>query len=220
MFTDIVFPDKNEKEFLEIAEKLGYKEIIFCYKNKVPELKVDTKIKVHTALISAPKNINRLSNKTHLLIVESSEKNRQVLENSKTDILFNLETLEKKDHMHFRKSGLNHILAELASKNNIIVGFSFSEILNSRFTDRAMTLGRIMQNIRLCRKYKVETCFASFTSDPYEMRAAKDLVSLLISLGISSNEAKSSLTSASKRIFSNTKKKSPEYIAEGIELVK
>ena len=36
---DIVFPKGNEKEFIEIAEKLGYTELIFVYEHKFPDVK-------------------------------------------------------------------------------------------------------------------------------------------------------------------------------------
>lgn len=220
MYANIVFPEENEKEFIKIAEALGYKDIIFCYKNKIPELNLKSKIKIHTSIISSSKSMNKLRNKTNLLIIESSDQDRQVFEKKSADIIFNLEESERNDKPHYRVSGMNHILAELAKNNELIVGFSFSKILNSNFTERAKKLGRIKQNIKLCKKYKVQTCFASFTNDPLEMRAPKDLISLLITLGMDVPKAKSSLTSALKKLKENNKKRSKEYIAEGIELVK
>ena len=51
-------------------------------------------------------------------------------------------------------------------------------------------MGRIMQNIRLCRKYNVSMVFASFAEAKWEMRSAKDLMSFAVLLGMTPKEAK------------------------------
>ena len=50
-----------------------------------------------------------------------------------------------------------------------------------------------MQNVRFCRKYKVNTVIASFASKPEEMRSAHDLISFGISIGMHPKQAKESL---------------------------
>jgi len=138
-----------------------------------------------------------------LVLVKNSEKNRDVLEKSKADVLFDLERQSKNDFLHHRASGLNHILCNLANKNKIIIGFSFNSILNSK--NMAQILGRISQNIKLCRKYKVKMSIASFAKNAYEMRSTHDLVSLFLVLGMHQKEAKDSLKNALERIMSNSK---------------
>src|SRR3989344_7408011 len=94
-----------------------------------------------------------------LRIVEggSEEKNRKAVEDKSTDILLSPERNAQNDKLSSRNSGLNQVLCKLAHDNKIAIGFSFSEILKSK--ERSVLIGRIMQNIKLCRKYKVRIVF-------------------------------------------------------------
>lgn len=183
---DIIFPNNNEKEFIKVAERLETKEMFFIYpykknvlehREKIKLLQSSTKIRLNLGLIANPLDIMKAKNVCSFIITESSEKDQYVLEKQKPSLIFNLEASERRDKTHYRTSGLNQVLCTLAYKNNITIGFSFSSLLNSKLKQRAILLGRMMQNIRLCRKYKVNTLFASFAKHPYEMRPEKDLQS-------------------------------------------
>lgn len=134
--------------------------------------------------------------KNGLVIVEGGRFNREILSNRKVDVLLSPEKGIKKDSLHYRNSGLNHVLCNLARKNNIAIGISFNEILNSKKRDKL--LGRIMQNIRLCRKYKVRMLLASFATNKYEMRLANDLISFAVCIGMHPKEAKGALSLANE----------------------
>ena len=201
MFIDVVFPDNNEREFISIASKLGYNSLCFVYKfdkNKIAKYKEliknqqkNTKLKLYLGILAEFNEINKAKKHADLILVQNSEKNREVLEKSKADILFDLETQNKRDFIHHRASGLNHILCNLANKNNKIIAFSLNSILNSK--NKAQVLGRISQNIKLCRKYKVKTLISSFAKNPFEMRSVSDLMNLFVVLGMHQKEAKDSL---------------------------
>ena len=192
---DIVIPINNEKEFVSIAEKLGYKELLFLYpiehyiNKKIFESK---NVKIFYGILADHKNIDKIKSKDEVLIaVKSSENNREIIEASKANLIFSFEENNKRDFMHQRASGLNHILCKLARENNVAIGFSLSSILNSK--NKHVILGRITQNIKLCRKYKVKTVIASFSSNPYEMKSPHDIISLFETLGMHPKEAKDSL---------------------------
>src|SRR3989344_3036499 len=51
--------------------------------------------------------------------------------------------------------------------------------------------GRVKQNIKLCRKYKVKILFFTFAKSKYELKGLQDLLSLLRVLGMNGIEAKS-----------------------------
>jgi RNase P/RNase MRP subunit p30 len=108
--------------------------------------------------------------------------------------MFGFEESERKDTMHQRYSGLNNVLCELAFRNKVKIAFSFSSILNTSGAQRATLFGRMMQNISLCRKYKVKTLVGSFARSTFEMRSAKDLQSLFIVLGMHPKEAKDAMS--------------------------
>ena len=121
----------------------------------------------------------------------SEEKNRKAVEDKTTDILLSPERNAQNDKMTSRSSGLNQVLCKLAHDNKIAIGFSFSELLNSK--EKSKIIGRWMQNIRLCRKYKVKMVLASFANNKWEMRLPKDLFSLGLTLGMTGKEADESL---------------------------
>lgn len=181
MYSDIVFPGGNEKEFLEIAKKLGYKTIIFAYKGidkmpkSLPELMKKSKVKITTAIVAEEKQIQKAKKYASLVLVKSTGNDRWVLEKSQADIIFGLEAAQKKDFLHHRASGLNQVLCKIASQKGKTIGFDFSTVLNSKGMLRAQIIGRMMQNARFCRKYKVKVLLASFAKSPYGMRAQKDL---------------------------------------------
>jgi len=204
MFIDLVLPKSNEKEFIEIADKLGISRICFIYnfknknnflqnQDKVNKLQEKTEIKLSIGLIADSKNISKAKKLAKIVIYKSIGNDRHAIEKSKANVVFDLETIATKDSMHHRNSGLNQILCKLANKNNVMIGFSFSTILNEERMIRSQILGRLMQNIRLCRKYKVKTVIASFAEKPYDLRSCYDLKSVFISLGMHPKEAKDSL---------------------------
>mgnify|MGYP001431659095 CR=1 FL=1 len=204
---DIVIPNNNEEEFITIAEKLGYKELMFIYsfdndinlKDNISKKKEiegkNKKIKIHYGILADLKNIqkinNKLKNKKEFVVIKSSNANREVIEKPKANLVFALEEYGWKDYMHQRASGLNQILCRLANKNKVIIGFSLNTLFNSNHSN--LILGRITQNIKLCRKFKVKTMIGSFTSNPYQMRSPHDIISLFTLLGMHEKEAKDSL---------------------------
>ena len=99
----------------------------------------------------------------------------KVLEKLKPPLVFNFESITKKDPFHFRASGLNQVLTKSAARTKVIIGFSFSTLLKTK--QKSLILGRIMQNIRLCKKYRAKFQFFSFAKTPFEMRSKKDLSS-------------------------------------------
>lgn len=182
---DTIFPKNNEKEFLEIAKKLRTKELYLIYpfqknikplETKIRELQSITKIKLNLGLIANQKDIPKAKNKCKFILTESTEKDQYTLEKLKPNLLFNLEKDERKDKTHYRLSGLNQVLCKLANKNKITIAFSFEQILKEK--NKPQLLGRIIQNLRFCKKYKVNTIIRSFASNPYNLKSIKQLESL------------------------------------------
>ena len=146
---DFVFPNNNEKEFTQMAERLGIGQLVFIYKNKK-----DFQNGAN-ALLVEPKNVR----KDILTICQAS---REAIERG-ANIVYGFELQETKEKTHHRSSGLNQVLCKLATRKKVRIGFSFSTILNSTGQKRAILLGRMMQNIRFCTKYKTPMKIASGT---------------------------------------------------------
>jgi hypothetical protein len=143
MKIDVVIPNGNEKDFIKNAKLLGYDGLIFLYDKKLE--KKDFGFPVWNGIITG-KNIRR--NKM-LIFSKGSDNNRWVFEKLKPNVIFELEASSKKDRLNYRNSGLDQVLCKLAKKNDIKIGFSIHEIM---FGEK-WVLGRIMQNIRFCKKY-------------------------------------------------------------------
>ena len=187
MVTDIVFPNNDENEYIKLAERLNIKKLVFCYdfsKIKTAKLPLKQAILVKTNDINKAKNLNLplISNRNDRFIFDQKYTKKPM-------ILYNLENISAQDSLHSRHSGLNQILCKLAKKNNIILGLSLSQILNETPQKRAQIIGRLIQNIKLARKYKVKIKLASFATSPYQLRAPSDLQSFGIMLGLHPKEA-------------------------------
>tara|TARA_Y100000310_G_scaffold345665_1_gene467969 strand:- start:25741 stop:26310 length:570 start_codon:yes stop_codon:yes gene_type:complete len=165
--------------------------------------------------------INKITNESqlrklngNLIVIEGGKLNREILSKKNVDILLSPEKDRKEDFLHHRNSGLNHILCKIAHKNKIAIGFSFNEILKSKEIERAKILGRMKQNIKLCRKYKVNMVVGSFANNKYEMRSLNDLKSFSRVLGMNTLEVKKAF-SLIKDVFKNKQ----GYISEGIKVL-
>ncbi|MBL7050540.1 hypothetical protein ISS04_00065 [Candidatus Woesearchaeota archaeon] len=213
MYTDIVFPNKNETKFIHQASLLGYNGLCLTYslkemisKEKLKELKTQSKISIHTAaIIDKQSQLQKAKTSSDIVIVRSKDDafDRNLLERGKIDLIFDLENSPRSDFIHQRNSGLNHIFCRLATKKAIVIGTSFSNIFNKFPFERAQVMGRMKQNIRLCKKYNTKTIFASFAKKPTELRSPTDLQSFLISIGSDNQIAKESLINLSEMIEDN-----------------
>lgn len=126
-----------------------------------------------------------------VVLGDDDVKNRRAVESKDVDILLSPEKTRGKDFMHSRDSGLNQVLCKLAKKNDVAIGFNFNDVLNGR--NRGLIIGRMMQNVRLCRKYKNKMIIISGANNIDELKAAKDMVSFGIVLGMTPGEAKKAL---------------------------
>lgn len=119
-----------------------------------------------------------------ILVVQGGDDivNREAVSSSNVDVLLDPHLGKRYDAMHYRDSGLNHVLCALAKEHNVAIGFSFSAVLHAY--NRAKLLGRMMQNIRLCRKYKVRMVIGSFAKNNDDIRNVKDMQAFFKVLGM------------------------------------
>ena len=206
MSTEIVIPNDNEEKFIDIALKLGTKKIYFLYEpenfSKKTQEKIESlssnpnlEITIKTGFIVNQNNINTAIRHSKILVAKSTEKSRALIENKKIKLIYGFEEQPRKDFMHQRASGLNHIMCEIAKKNKTIIGISYSALLKNNTYNNFLLLGRIAQNISLCKKYKVPVAISSFSNNPFELRAHHDVASLFRILGMDDSLINESLRS-------------------------
>ena len=203
MIKDIVFPQNNETEFLEIAGKLGIKKLYFAYDfndffNKNIQKKLenieDKKTGFEPIFLVNNKNFGKAAKQSRTLAAKSSDNDKMMIESKKIKIIYGFEEMQRKDFIHQRASGLNHVLCGLARKNNTAIGFSYSSIISGNKAQSAIIMGRMMQNINLCGKYKNKTIITSFSGNPYDLRAYHDISSLFRLMGMDDNAIKNSFS--------------------------
>ena len=107
------------------------------------------------------------TNKDEIIIVRAGDEefNRKILEIKGVNILLGPEIHYRKDKLKQRDSGLNEFLCKLASKNNIKIAIDIESLQKLDKKQKARTLARIIQNIRLCRRTKTEIIL--FPEDKY-----------------------------------------------------
>ena len=127
-------------------------------------------------------------NKTSLSIGGSADLNRKLIENKNTKALILDHHSNKKDSLYERDSGLNHILCKLAKQKNVSFIIDLHELDISDLKTKAEILGRIIQNIRLFRKFGND-----FKAIAPKNSSQKDFASLLIVLGVPTNMLKKAL---------------------------
>ena len=118
-------------------------------------------------IILTETNFNKLkdqvkkNNKKEIIFSSSDDDlNRKVLEKLSVQILLiNLES--RKDYQKQRNSGFNQVMAKIAKKNKIQIGINFDELISSK--NKEKILARIIQNIKLCNKNKIQMKFISKT---------------------------------------------------------
>ncbi|MBI1970395.1 hypothetical protein HYS47_01475 [Candidatus Woesearchaeota archaeon] len=187
---DIVFPSPHRKEedaFIRMAEQLSSPSL--CFVDGTADLSALQKT-TSIILYSGTTNPNMMLKKAALRIVSPGEDVRHILEKTMVDIVFDLEQLQGQDLARQRRSGLNHVIADIAALRKKHIGFSFHSLLSCSGIKRSQLLGRMQQNVLLCRKYKTGMILASFATTPMEMRAPRDLLAVGQMLGMTAGEAK------------------------------
>ncbi|MBR9683446.1 hypothetical protein GOV03_02810 [Candidatus Woesearchaeota archaeon] len=170
---------KENPELLELSSQLGFSKTLFLDKDVVL---VEGKNKKQVL-----KEIREGKKKGLMVIVrpETEEILRFVLERTEADMILGQELINPKDSVHFRRGGLDQITCKIAARRRKKIGFSFRDILGGRASgttkvvleskDRSNLLGRMMLNVKLCKKYKVELVLGNFSKSKMEMRGKQEL---------------------------------------------
>ena len=117
---------------------------------------------------------------------QNDDFNRKILEYGMFDILLSPEANARERSLRQIDSGFNHVLANIATKNNIAIGIDMKEISELSKENKARRLEKIIQNNKICRKAKTKIALLNY-------KDKKDAASFLISLGASTQQAKQAL---------------------------
>ncbi len=131
----------------------------------------------------ARKEIKSSKEKPIIVQAQDDNFNRKILEYGKFQILLSPEAGKRKNSLRQIDSGLNHVLAKIATKNNIAIGINLNEIKSLQKKEKAERLAKIAQNIKLCRKAKTKITLIS-------AKNKRESASFLTSLGASTQQIK------------------------------
>ncbi len=203
---DIVCAVKNKGKFRKIGKELGFEKIFFLESFEKASSKTSSMADAVLIEANSPRELTRKVTKAKdrykatIVLGSSDDVNRSALENKQIDVLLSPEHVRKRDFTHYRNSGLNQVLCKIAAKNNKAIGIDFNDIKKAKGKEKALKLGRIMQNIKLCLKYNVKMLLASFSAKPADMVYALDLLSFARAISMSPRQAKDSLENMGKII--------------------
>lgn len=113
-------------------------------------------------------------------------------------------------------SEFNNVLAKAASDNSIAIGFNLGLLIRLRGDARVRELKNMRIILKHARKYKLEMILTSDSSSVYDLRSPREMVALSSLFGMTPCEAIDAMSATPKSIL---RRKSPNYIKEGIEIL-
>ncbi len=172
---EILIPKNNEQELYSEAVSQG-KVPIFLYFNldfktlslKLKKLEKFNKCK--SGFLFSPEspgklNLDKRIRKAVDYVVGTArdlKTIRALVEKGRIDFLVNIESSGGREHTHYRRSNFNQVIARICKEKNVTYLVDFSRIKSLEGIKRAVLLGRIMQNNKICKKEKVSVEVKSF----------------------------------------------------------
>jgi RNase P/RNase MRP subunit p30 len=110
---------------------------------------------------------------------------RHGVEKKLVDGIIHTELQGRKDSVHYRRSGIDDVLAKFMAKNKVAYVIDMEALLDSKEPD--VVLGRVMQNIMLCKKFKTKISVVNADAN------SEILISFLETLGMDRKDAKGAI---------------------------
>lgn len=136
--------------------------------------------------------------------------NRAVLENVKIDVL-------SRPYLKRYDSGLNHILAKEALKNNVAIELCFEDILKSYLAPRAKIISNFRDIYTLYRKFDFPLVLSSRAESIFDVKTTQDFVSVFKQTGLSDDEIVSAFKTSKDILEFNKNRK--DLIFKGVRRV-
>ncbi len=123
------------------------------------------------------------------ILSQDDDFNRKALEIKGISLFIINESIQIKDYMKQRNSGLNEVLAKLAKSREVQIGIEIDKIITKDSKEKARALARLTQNIMLCKKAGTKLIFITNNKELDK----KGLQSLFLTLGASTKQAQETL---------------------------
>jgi hypothetical protein len=185
----LIVKKDNERHLLELAKDYELDDFILVYDldsycSKFLSKKSTEFIGLYKKGIliesSRIKDIKKAISISDYVIVKAGSNLRDILEKFRNLFVYGFEFNIENDFIHFRNSGLNHVLVKIAKENNINFLFNFQDFLAINNRKKAIVLGRIKQNLKMCDKLNVNYLFMNFIYDKYDLKRDLNLFKKLL----------------------------------------
>ena len=137
--------------------------------------------------------------------------NRNVCENYKVDVL-------SRPYYKRRDSGMNHVLAKEAARNNVAIELCFRDILNNYLKYRANVISSFKEILMFHRKFNFPLILTTDSKSVYDVRSTRDIVSFFKSIGFTDKEIYNGFYYYPKQILEFNKERE-NMIVRGVKVI-
>lgn len=224
-YYDVCVRAENPEEALRIAEELGWKGIGLIvpysvnYMKRLSDVKEAVK-KVKTGMdvgfgIEISTNDSRHIKKiarsirkdVELVVVRGlgTELDRVALETPEVDIV-----------THHKDMMINQVLAKLGVKNNVAIGFIFSNILLSYKRTRISLFSTMINDAKILKKYGSPFILSSGAISEWDLRSPSDILAFGKLLGFQDNQSVKGMSGL--MLKENRKRLGKKWVMPGVEI--
>lgn len=136
--------------------------------------------------------------------------NRAVLENIKIDVL-------SRPYLNRYDSGLNHVLAKEAVRNNVAVELCFKDVLRTYLSPRAKVISNFRDIYALHRKFDFPLVLSSRAESVFDIRTTHDFVEVFKQTGLDDDEITKSFETSENILEFNRNRE--DLILKGVRRV-
>lgn len=159
------------------------------------------------------KSVNKFRKKASCISVVGGDLkvNRSTLENIKVDVL-------SRPYLRRYDSGLNHVLAKEAVKNNVAIELCFNDVLKSYLSHRSKVISNFKDIYTLYRKFDFPLVLSSRAESVFDIRTTHDFVAFFKQTGLTDAEINKSFETSSNILEYN--KNREDLILKGVRRVR
>ena len=137
--------------------------------------------------------------------------NRSVCESYRIDVL-------SRPYYKRRDSGMNHVLAKEAARNNVAIELCFRDILNNYLRYRANVISSFKEILMFHRKFKFPLILTTDSKSLYDVRSTRDILTFFKSIGFTDKEIYNGFYYYPKQIFDFNKERE-NMIVRGVKVI-
>ena len=201
----------------DLIEELSSLDFNQTYRNKKTNFE-HAELSMGINILNANSNeirkiINKYRNKSNYISCLGGDLkvNRSVCENRRIDVL-------SRPYYKRKDSGMNHVLAKEAQRNNVAIELCFRDILNNRLKYRARVISSFKEIMMFHRKFKFPLILTTDSKSIYHVRSTRDIAAFFRSIGFSDEEIYNGFYYYPKKIVDFNKERQ-DMIVKGVKLI-